>query len=443
MTKNLRNFLICTITLVILFFPLFSTKTQASPATWHQEGSFDTTWHDPAGTSFLISTASELAGLSVLTASGTDFTGRTIRLDEDIDLSAFYWIPIGLNSSNDFNGTFLGQGHLVTGLRIEASLLPSGCFGAGLFGYVNSGAVLDSVGTEVSIQASASDGMNIGGLAGYNRGNISGCFSTGTLLGGDNGSFGGLVGYNRGGIIKNSFSTVSVTAGDASGGGYLHAGGFAGFQDQGLITNGYAMGDLSAGDASGRYSCVATGGFIGGNNGQIENVYSSGNVLAGRSSDPMATVEAGTFSGYNDRYGVVRLSYYLNQALLTELSDASAMDTENMQTETFALLLTDNRPDPFILETWMQESELNEGFPVLGSYKRAGPVVPEPDVTAPEASEPDRGETVISSPIETAATSSPPQTGPARTHVLPVVAALIALSVGLASLSRLKRFKSS
>lgn len=84
------------------------------------------------------------------------------------------------------------------------------------------------------------DQDRIGGLVGYNRGSISRSWATGAVVG-TNGTesatkIGGLVGHSDpGGVIENSYASGSVT-----GSGYEQVGGLVGF-NQGEITNSYAI----------------------------------------------------------------------------------------------------------------------------------------------------------------------------------------------------------
>ncbi|SHJ75658.1 GLUG motif-containing protein, partial [Parasporobacterium paucivorans] len=286
-------------------------------------------------------------------------------------------------------------------------------------------------------------------LAGYARGNITACYSTGTISGGNNASTGGLVGYNRGGIIKNSFSSATVQAGNASGGGYTHAGGFAGYQYPGLIINCYAMGDVSAGNASGRYSCVATGGFIGGNNGRIENVYCTGDVLAGTAADSQSSVEPGAFAGYNDLYGTISLAYYRNLGSPSDTSGASGMEASAMQTQDFALLLTGNRSDPAILEPWMQIPGLNEDYPLFAMAVGSDPTN---EQNAPQSNQngtdtplisyantetgSDPAEDPLADPLEDTAPKTGIPAGPAPWFLASSVLSLTAVLVAMKKLRR-------
>ena len=90
------------------------------------------TWGDKADTSWYvheteseyhIKTAEELAGLAQLVNADpgkTNFAGKTIYLDNDIDLSGHEWISIGTVLGGNypeysFCGVFDGQGHVKIG----------------------------------------------------------------------------------------------------------------------------------------------------------------------------------------------------------------------------------------------------------------------------------------------------------------------------------------
>ncbi len=89
----------------------------------------NTSWYNDTDTEFTLTTAEELAGLAKLVDEGTDsFTGKTIKLAQDLDLSAYEWEPIGSSTANvgddeqelafgnAFQGTFDGQNHEISGL---------------------------------------------------------------------------------------------------------------------------------------------------------------------------------------------------------------------------------------------------------------------------------------------------------------------------------------
>ena len=151
------------------------------------------------------------------------------------------------------------------------------------------------------------DGDNsyyLGGLVGWSDdgGNISTCYSTGAVTGGDNSYYiGGLVGHSNGGIINNS--TGTITSGDDS----LYLSGPVGYAISSNITGCYATGDVAGGNYS-QYlgglvgngfvisNCYSTGAVTGGDEalylgglvgygGDISNCYSTSTVAGGYDSD--------------------------------------------------------------------------------------------------------------------------------------------------------------
>lgn len=88
----------------------------------------DTEWYSEEVVVFDLTTKEQLAGLASLVNEGTNFNGVIIYLDADIDLEFYEWIPIG-NSSNSFNGSFDGDGHTISGLKINANSDYVGLFG--------------------------------------------------------------------------------------------------------------------------------------------------------------------------------------------------------------------------------------------------------------------------------------------------------------------------
>ena len=62
-----------------------------------------------------------MAQLAYMVNNGQNFSGKTVTLGADIDLSAHYWVPIGCEkdaeaSAIGFNGTFDGALHTISGI---------------------------------------------------------------------------------------------------------------------------------------------------------------------------------------------------------------------------------------------------------------------------------------------------------------------------------------
>jgi len=117
----------------------------------------------------------------------------------------------------------------------------------GLFGDIDDNGRVRDLSLENVLIAVGNDSSNLGGLAGSNEGNISNCYTTGTVSGGKKSMMvGGLVGSNHTGIITNCYATTRVSAGNKSS----NIGGLVGYSYMGTITNCYANGRISAGEDS-------------------------------------------------------------------------------------------------------------------------------------------------------------------------------------------------
>jgi hypothetical protein len=146
----------------------------------------------------------------------------------------------------------------------------------------------------------------VGGLVGFNSGDISNSSATGAVTGDD--SVGGLVGYNDGGDISNSSATGAVT-------GDYYTGGLVGWNNAGDISNSYASSAIN-GDNSDDGQNYFVGGLVGFKNaGNILNSYATGDVtgdddlgglvgenIAGNISNSYAT---GDVTGDDDLGGLV------------------------------------------------------------------------------------------------------------------------------------------
>ena len=182
--------------------------------------------------SFEINSVADLQAFATMVNEGKDFSGKTVTLKTDLDLSSIgKWIPIGsmniLDESYDYNppsvkpfsGTFDGGNHTISNVNIYYAVTTENpCYDyGGLFGYVD-GTVKNVVVADLSLTASY---QYFGGVAGYlaSSGNISNCVVTGTISGenytaGNDvtawGSYvGGIVGYSEG-TVTNCTSTCTI-----------------------------------------------------------------------------------------------------------------------------------------------------------------------------------------------------------------------------------------
>ena len=136
--------LLSSILAVAMMFSMMSFSVSAENTVSVWDGTTSDAWladGNPEGTSgdeFHLESAAELAGFAeyVNTYASTNniFTGDTIYLDVDVDLAGIDWAPIGTGSpseKNRFYGSFDGQGHTISNLKVA-----EGHYYAGLFGQI-------------------------------------------------------------------------------------------------------------------------------------------------------------------------------------------------------------------------------------------------------------------------------------------------------------------
>ena len=297
----------------------------ASADTWDGVSS-DKNWYDENTSEFHLYTASQLKGLADIVNDGTsNFYGKTIFLESDINLGNFSWIPIGYAymSYNSFCGVFNGNNNIISNLNISTSKLTGTLMsGTGFFGRIEDATIVNLYIQGKITHDSRNNGIGegLGGLVGLARGssnienvrcNIDISFvSDGTwwYFGGDNRGIGLIAGQAA--TIKKSYCEGDITAtncgigngycggiagrvriveeccsnvhmilplNDSSGGNMLGVGGIAGFVSQ-KVKDAIFIGSISVNNNGGN-KCV-TGGICGIGLGeetgiQIENVISA------------------------------------------------------------------------------------------------------------------------------------------------------------------------
>ncbi|MGN0443692.1 MAG: Ig-like domain-containing protein [Acutalibacteraceae bacterium] len=203
------------------------------------------------------------------------------QLQNDIQITANYWTPIGANGNSNFNGTFDGNGYTISGLRFSNNFYDY----VGFIG-VNTGTIKN-----LRVEAIFDGVTNVGAICANNSGTVDNCSSTGliTCRSGNQTEVGGLVGYNTG-TVQNSCSNATVNTSNANAGGLVGKN-----YNNGVVKFCYATGNVT-----GKYA----GGLIGeqyNNDGatpKTMNSYSSGKVTG--------TEKAGGLIGYSHGY----YSYY-------------------------------------------------------------------------------------------------------------------------------------
>jgi hypothetical protein len=236
-----------------------------------------------AGTSgdpYKIATAADLLAL----AANTGDYNKCFVLTADIDLGShgtftravIAWDIDNSNAYFDgytFSGVFDGAGHKISNLTINTNGARCDCLG--LFGYNGWNGQIKNLGLQnVKIIAGAQS-QRISALVGENnQGNITNCFSTGTIVVADNAwAVGGIVGIHSQGNVNSCYSTVAITGGES----VSDLGGLVGeVSYEGTITDCCAMGNVSSGNDS-----WYLGGLVGFNTGDIVRCYATGDIAGG------------------------------------------------------------------------------------------------------------------------------------------------------------------
>lgn len=366
--------ILCFATFLLLTIGTISAQT---PTTMWANNT-DIQWYNNQDTVFTLTTSQELAGLSLLVSNGNDFTGKTILLAADIDLSAHLWSPIGVDANAPFSGTFNGKSHVISNLIVE---MPSTSF-VGLFGRCIKATLLniklqntlvrgeDGVGslvgnswqqvtiknchaTEVDVKGT---GSNIGGLVGgmVDGSSLYRCSSEGSVVG--TSQVGGLLGspYN-GNTISECYTAGTVHATFIAGGfvGASVPAGGPGITEN-VINNCYSRANVSV--DSGR-----VGGFIGDYNAllTLKNSYSTGQVT-GPEIDGGFIGAAGNITTENDYWDTITSQHTL--AIGSWLGaignpDVTPKTTTDMKTNAMVDALNQgNGP-------WTIDPAINDGYP--------------------------------------------------------------------------------
>ncbi len=128
-----------------------------------------------------------------------EFLNGRFVLSKDIDCKGKKLSPIGDKFSNAFRGVFDGQGHSIVNFRIYEKNIGN----TGFFGHLK-GTVIN-----LSLEGEITGEGNVGTLCGINEGTVSCCGVIAQMYGaGDHLNMGGIAGVNRGRIEK-SYAAVS------------------------------------------------------------------------------------------------------------------------------------------------------------------------------------------------------------------------------------------
>ncbi|MGN0693715.1 MAG: hypothetical protein ACI4LK_02250 [Lentihominibacter sp.] len=231
----------------------------------------DKSWYDSSKSDFTLTTAEELAGLSVLVDEGNTFAGKTVKLGNNISLKnndgtsgKRYWDGIGNDDSAPFAGTFDGCGHEITDYEGSAN---------GLFEYVAGTSATDRAEVRNLTIRGSSEGQNACAFAAKAKNaDISKCISYCTVKSTNgNGHAASIVGY------ATDKCTISDCRNYAVVEGIGYVGGIAGeLKGTCEITDCVNRGNVYSLNTGGNY----VGGVVGSLSGKLTASANYGNVEA-------------------------------------------------------------------------------------------------------------------------------------------------------------------
>ena len=225
------------------------------------------------------------------------------ELTRNLTSSSFaQWTPIGDNNRR-FSATFKGNGYAISNLGFNSAADPMGLFG-GSSGTI-SGVGLKNVRVNVSTSA---EYVDLGTLVGDNIGAVTDSYATGSISAtlGKGSMIGGLLGYNRGNV-SSVYSDVSINVRISAASAddpRIYLGGLVG-NNRGSITSAYSKGGVRG--SGGSSSAVA--GLIGTNAGPVTGSYSTSAV----SSSSTSTRTSGLIGSGHATASTIRASYWDTQ----------------------------------------------------------------------------------------------------------------------------------
>ena len=266
------------------------------------------------------------------------------------------WRPIGAaadgSHGGSFTGIFQGNGKTIANLYINHT---QGTTGLGLFSYVRSPGVIESVklrAVNIRVQegsagalaahnygiirnSSATGRINaasgvhyavVGGLAGQNFGSLTSSYAkvditgSATVAGGLAGRSSSLLLAGKDAVIVASYATGAVSSTRVSDGGYYNAarvGGLVGYND-GTIAASYSRSPVKADD-----NYAKAGGLVGMNSGTITAAYSRSPVKAtGKGASVGGLVGWNARTRHNNilQPGIIRASYATGPVVATGIN---------------------------------------------------------------------------------------------------------------------------
>ena len=308
----------------------------ANADTWDGASS-ETSWFNDSESTFHLTKASQLKGLSDLVNTGQTFEGKTIYLDDDIDLCNYKWEPIGSNGS--FKGNFDGNKKQIKNLYLANNRDSDFGKGLGLFGRADNAYIAN-----LSIQGKIDcyRASVAGGVAGYalncSISNII-CNVDVESVKGENVFYGGtlglVVGSGTGTRMSKIYSDGKITITSPS---ITHGlvGGIAGMVTS--ISESCSKAKIDITHSSGGSGSLYVGGMAGEVFSYIENAIFTGSIVVNNNGGDYCLTRGICFSDNEIRNVISAPSnfYSYADASQTALIDKNSNINNSYYTTTFA-----------------------------------------------------------------------------------------------------------
>lgn len=266
---------------------------------------------------YKIASAENLAYLASQVNSGTTYSGSFFRQTANIDLSAHYWVPIGIDSTIGFAGTYDGDGHTISKMTFnklyDHTMALFGKLGDGLI--TNLGVIDTAFPTNITAEVdNALETIGIANIVGSSNGNsgdIINCYSSADIdinvnvnINIDSTDISGtLISCNIAGInagacsASNCYNTgdikVSVTNSNPNFSLQLYIEGIGATSH-----NCYNTGSIDC-EMNGKYGIV----YIAGIGDLGDNCFNAGNIDINANNSTISTIYIGGVFHYSYSYG--------------------------------------------------------------------------------------------------------------------------------------------
>ena len=358
-----------------------SIEIALSSNTWIDNVEQSTSWTGDGSSDspYVIENAQQLALLAKNVFSGNTYANKNFIVKQNIDLTGYNWYPVGTEYVNKstgekhsyhFAGSFVGDNFTISNMQVVNGN------GVGLFGF-NDGSI-----TSIKLDSSClvTGGYYVGGLVGYNNGNVSYSEFSGSVTGyarqgEDKNAVGGLVGYNN--------ASITTSSSNANVGGYAYSmGGLVGLNSStGTIRHAYVTFVLNYANNKVSNSLevanVAVGGIVGrtqnANFGVDYTYFVATDTTQSRvlSATNLTSIKVGYIVGDYVSGSQTSTNVYFNAENNAEVTNnigsnsGATKDSMKAQDALTTGIFSGWNSDSGFENVWTMDSQKNDGYPVF------------------------------------------------------------------------------